>query len=75
MEDEIQEKLNEIYNFKIKVEFLDFRKYKFIGEIDNKKKIEFIILYDVTSTIEANIHIISNKIDLELARLYKKGGE
>lgn len=75
MEDEIREKLEQIYNFKINIEFLDFRKYKFNGEIDNKKKIEFIILYDVTATLEANTHIISNKIDLEIARLFKKGNE
>ena len=39
MEDEIQDKLEEIYNFRIDVKFKDFRQYEVYGRIDNEKAI------------------------------------
>ena len=37
MEDEIQDKLEEIYNFRIDVKFKDFRQYEVYARIDNEK--------------------------------------
>lgn len=71
MEDEIEEALQKIYKFKIKVSWRDFRIYDIITEIE-VGKIEIAILYDSTLTLEANIEAIKHKIDNEIARLYKK---
>ena len=71
MEDEIEEALQKIYKFKIKVSWRDFRIYDIIAEIE-VGKIEIGILYDTTSTLEANIEGIKLKIDKEIVRLYKK---
>lgn len=72
MESDIQEKLENIYNFRIDVKFLDFRKY----EIYCKTKLfEFCIpiLYDGRTTIEGNIQNVIHKIDKEILKFYKKG--
>ena len=71
MEDEIEEALQKIYKFKIKVSWRDFRIYDIIGQIE-VGKIEIAIIYDTTLTPEANIEAIKYKIDKEIARLYKK---
>lgn len=76
MEDEIEEALQKIYKFKVKVSWRDFRIYDIIAEIEVGKieigKIEIAILYDTTLTLEANIEGIKYKIDKEIARLYRK---
>lgn len=71
MEDEIEEALEKIYKFKIKVSWRDFRIYDIIAEIE-VGKIKIAILYDTTSTLEANIEAIKYKIDKEIAMLYRK---
>ena len=71
MEDEIEEALQQIYKFNIKVSWRDFRIYDIIAEIE-VGKIEIAILYDTTLTLEANIESIKYKIDKEIARLYRK---
>lgn len=71
MEDEIEEALQKIYKFKIKVSWRDFRIYDIIAEIE-VGTIEIAILYDRTLTLEANIKGIKYKIDKEIARLYRK---
>lgn len=72
MEDEIQEKLEEIYNFRIDVKFKDYRQYEVYARIDNEKAFCFPILYDARSTIEANITNIKNRIDAEIVELFRR---
>lgn len=71
MEDEIEEALQQIYKFNIKVSWRDFRIYDIIAEIE-VGKIEIAILYDTTLTLEANIESIKYKIDKEIVRLYRR---
>ena len=72
MEDEIQDKLEEIYNFKIDVKFKDFRQYEIYARIDNEKAFCISILYDVSLTLEANITNIRSKIDAEIVELFRR---
>lgn len=72
MEDEIQDKLEEIYKFRIDVKFKDFRQYEVYGQIDNEKTFCISILYDAKSTLEANITNIKQKINNEIIELYLK---
>jgi hypothetical protein len=72
MEEQIKEELEKIYkNFKIKVEFVDFRKYKIILEIDTKK-CEFEYTYNVNFTKDYNISIICYNIDKKILQYFKK---
>lgn len=75
MEDEIQDKLEEIYNFNIDVKFKDFRQYEIYGRIDSEKVFCILILYDVTLTLEANITNIRSKIDIEIVNLFRRKEE
>ena len=72
MEDEIQDKLEEIYNFRIEVKFKDFRQYEVYARLDNEKSFCIPILYDARSTIEANITNIRNRIDAEIVELFRR---
>ena len=72
MEDEIQDKLEEIYNFSIDVKFKDFRMYDIYCRIDNEKAFCISILYDAKSTLEANITNIKNRIDAEIVKLFRR---
>ena len=72
MEDDIQEKLEEIYTFPIEVEWLQFRQYRIIGKIkDNSFRIYYT--YDVNFSNETNINSMKQKIDAEILKLFKKG--
>lgn len=72
MEDDIQEKLEEIYTFPIEVEWVQFRQYRIIGKIkDNSFRIYYT--YDVNFSDETNINSIKQKIDAEILKLFKKG--
>ena len=72
MEDEIQDKLEEIYNFRIEVKFRDFRQYDIYCRLDNEKGFLLPILYDARSTLEANITIIKGRIDAEIVKLFRR---
>ena len=72
MEDEIQDKLEEIYNFRIDVKFKDFRQYEVYARIDNEKAFTISILYDARSTLEAKITNIKNRIDAEIVELFRR---
>ena len=72
MEDEIQDKLEEIYNFRIDVKFKDFRQYEVYARIDNEKAFAIPILYDARATLEANITNIKNRIDAEIVELFRR---
>lgn len=72
MEDDIQEKLEEIYTFPIEVEWVQFRQYRIIGKIkDNTFRIYYT--YDVNFSKETNINSMKQKIDAEILKLFKKG--
>lgn len=72
MEQEILEELEKIYqNIKIEVEFVEFRKYKIILEIDTNR-CEFIYTYNVNFTKDYNISIICYNIDKQIIKYYKK---
>lgn len=72
MEDDIQEKLEEIYTFPIEVEWVQFRQYRIIGKIkDNSFRIYYT--YDVNFSTETNINSMKQKIDAEILKLFKKG--
>lgn len=72
MEDDIQEKLEEIYTFPIEVEWVQFRQYRIIGKIkDNTFRIYYT--YDVNFSDETNINSIKQKIDVEILKIFKKG--
>lgn len=71
MEDDIQEKLEEIYTFPIEVEWVQFRQYRIIGKIkDNSFRIYYT--YDVNFSSETNINSIKQKIDAEILKIFKK---
>lgn len=71
MEDDIQEKLEEIYTFPIEVEWVQFRQYSIIGKIkDNTFRIYYT--YDDKFTTETNINSMKQKIDTEILKLFKK---
>lgn len=72
MEDEIQDKLEEIYNFRIDVKFKDFRQYEVYARIDNEKTFCIPILYDSRATLEANITNIKDRIDAEIVKLFRR---
>ena len=72
MEDDIQEKLEEIYTFPIEVEWVQFRQYRIIGKIkDNTFRIYYT--YDVNFSEETNINSMKQKIDADILKLFKKG--
>lgn len=76
MEDDIQEKLQEIYTFPIEVEWVQFRQYRITGKIkdntfrDNSFRIYYT--YDVNFNVETNINSMKQKIDVEILKLFKK---
>lgn len=71
MEDDIQEKLQEIYTFPIEVEWVQFRQYRIIGKIkDNSFRIYYT--YDVNFSSETNINSMKQKIDAEILKIFKK---
>ena len=72
MEDEIQDKLEEIYNFRIDVKFKDFRQYEIFARIDNEKAFCVPILYDARATLKANITYIKNRIDAGIVELFRR---
>lgn len=73
MEDDLQEKLEEIYNLDIKVTFQDFRLYEIVVTGQYKDIIKIVYQYDVRMTIDGNIEQIVKKIDYEIAKIFKKG--
>jgi hypothetical protein len=73
MEDEIQEKLQDKYNFPIDVKY---RKTGFFDIYCSLKNDSFVIpvIYDKRRTLESNISNIIMKIDNQIIKLYKKEG-
>lgn len=77
MEEEIEDKLQEIYkNIKIEVKYEHLRTYRiyltYKTDIAEIKK-DTILVYDAHLTFDANINIIVSKIDRIILSYYKKG--
>lgn len=69
---EIEEKLQEIYNLKIVVTYLDYGLYEIKAE-DDAIEIKINYAYDRSLTFEANISKLSEVIDKNISNIYKKG--
>lgn len=72
MNEQIQDKLQELYLFDIEVEWLSFRQYKILGFLAGKT-IKIIYTYDAKLTLDANLGILIQLIDREILKVYKKG--
>lgn len=72
MEDEIQDKLEEIYKLYIDVKYKDVNLYEIYVKISNEKAFCIPFLYDKKGTLEANITEIKNRIDKNIVDLFKK---
>ena len=71
MNEQIQDKLQELYLFDIEVEWLSFRQYKILGFLAGKT-IKIIYTYDANLSLDANIGILIQMIDKEILKVYKK---
>ena len=71
MNEDIKDKLEEIYTFPLDVEYKDFRQYAIVGQVDFQT-FEFIYLYDVTKSLNANVDSISEKINQQIISIFKK---
>lgn len=71
MNEQIQDKLQEIYLFDLEVEWLSFRQYKIYGFLAGKT-IKIIYTYDANLSLDTNIGIIMQMIDREILKVYKK---
>lgn len=72
MNEQIQDKLEEIYLFDLEVEWLSFRQYKILGFLAGKT-IKIIYTYEANLTLDANVGIIMQMIDREILKVFKKG--
>lgn len=72
MEDEIQDKLEEIYNIYIDVKYKDENLYKIYVKLSDEKAFCIPFLYDKRGTLEANITELKNRIDRNIVNLFKK---
>ena len=75
MEEILLEKLQEIYNLEIEIEieFIDFRRYAIFCKLNPNKFIRFLFEFDCKYTIDFNVQILSDMIDRQIVKLYKKG--
>lgn len=72
MNEQIQDKLEEIYLFDLEVEWLSFRQYKILGFLAGKN-LKILYTYDANLSLDSNIGIIMQRIDSEILKVYKKG--
>lgn len=79
MEDEIQDKLEEIYNTYIDVKYKDVNLYDVYVKLSDEKSFCIpekafciLFLYDKRGTLEANITELKNRIDRNIVNLFKK---
>lgn len=72
MEDEIQDKLEEIYNIYIDVKYIEGKLFEIYVKITKEKAFCIPFLYDKRGTLEANITEIKNRIDKNIVDLFKK---
>ena len=72
MEEEIQDRLEEIYSIPIEVKFKDFRQYDVYVKIDSERQFIIPFLYDGRATLEYNITLLRGRIDSEIVELFRK---
>lgn len=72
MEEEIQDKLEEIYNIYIDVKYKDINLFDIFVKISQEKAFCILFLYDKRGTLEANITELKNRIDKNIVDLFKK---
>lgn len=72
MADEIQNKLDKIYNIYIDVKYKDENLYDVYVKIYEEKAFCIPFLYDKRGTLEANITDLKNRIDRNIVNLFKK---
>ena len=86
MEEEIQDKLEKIYNDYIRIEvkkyndifYNDINKFEILGYIKVRKEdtirlgFSFVYKYDKYLTIDGNIYFIEKEIDYYISRLFKE---
>lgn len=72
MNEQIQDKLGEIYLFDLEVEWLSFRQYRILGFLAGKT-IKILYTYDANLSLDSNVGIIMQMIDREILKVYKKG--
>lgn len=72
MEEEIQNKLEEIYEIYIDVKYKDVNLYEVYVKISEEKAFCIPFLYDKRGTLEANITELKNRIDRNIVNLFKK---
>lgn len=72
MDEQIKDKLQNLYLFDIEVEWVQFRQYKILGFLAGKN-IKIYYTYDANLTLDGNISIIIQKIDREILALFKEG--
>lgn len=72
MEEEIQDKLEEIYELYIDVKYKDVNLYEIYVKITEEKAFCIPFLYDKRGTLEANITELKNRIDRNIVNLFKK---
>lgn len=75
MEEEIQEKLEKIYKFRVEVNFIEFRHYNVHCALDDIKSFIVPFLYDARYTIDANISNLRSRINDEIVNLYLRKEE
>lgn len=72
MEEEIQDKLEEIYNTYIDVKYIQGKLFEIYVKISEEKAFCIPFLYDKRGTLEANITELKNRIDKNIVDLFKK---
>lgn len=72
MEEEIQDKLEEIYEIYIDVKYKDVNLYEIYVKISEEKAFCIPFLYDKRGTLEANITELKNRLDRNIVNLFKK---
>lgn len=71
MEDELQEKLQRIYEGFIKVKFRDFGVYDIFLSLKGGQMLSVVLNYDCRNTLESNVSNAIMKLDSELLKLHK----
>ena len=72
MEEEIEDKLEEIYKSYIDVKYKDKNLYEVYVKLTEEKAFCIPYLYDKRGTLEANITELKNRIDRNIVNLFKK---
>lgn len=72
MENEILNKLQQIYNFGISVENKDIRYYVITCRINSEIQFNINFMYDCYLTLEGNINYLVDEIDSMIPKYFKR---